>query len=374
MACLQTVFAVGVVLAVVSGSHAASRFNCTVGAAPPLPKNITQLHPAHVSVVMAMGDSITAAFAARATVLEARDISWSIGVGSADQLTLPYIMGHYTSNQVPHLAGMSTTAVLPNGIEHLPHGDYHEKTDNLNVAESEGAVHRNSLEEQWQLLQNQFKNYPDLPSRWKVLTLWMTANDVCDQCDHPMNTTDWTRRTDELLYNVSKSLNNVYVNLVSTLDLSNVARIQRSVEFCKLEHKLLNECGCIDRGNASKLAMLDQNVHALNHQLHVLAEKWQTNLAAQGRTDMAVVVQSYQEGIGASLDFRFLNDLDCFHPSAVGHEDLAIGLWNSMLCVKDRKNRCHESFTPDLPVTCPTTDSVFYTGPDVIPGPPPKGM
>ena len=50
---------------------------------------------------------------------------------------------------------------------------------------------------------------------------------------------------------------------------------------------------------------------------------------------------------------------------------LATGLWNSMLCVDGRENRCGEKFSKQLMATCPTADSVFYTGPDVIPGPPP---
>ena len=94
------------------------------------------------------------------------------------------------------------------------------------------------------------------------------------------------------------------------------------------------ECGCIDRGNATELANLDMNVHTMNDGLHGLAAKWRDTLAADGREDMAVVVQSFQEGIGATLDPSFLNKLDCFHPSTVAHEDLAIGL-----CVPPRARR-----------------------------------
>ena len=37
----------------------------------------------------------------------------------------------------------------------------------------------------------------------------------------------WAAGYDELLTNVTSKLKNVYVNLVSTLDLSHIARIQR---------------------------------------------------------------------------------------------------------------------------------------------------
>ena len=95
---------------------------------------------------MAIGDSITAAFAARSNVWEARDISWSIGEGSKDQVTLPYMLSQYSSK----VEGQSTKAVIPNNVRHLPDGDYHPDTDNLNVAESQASViNYDSLVQQW---------------------------------------------------------------------------------------------------------------------------------------------------------------------------------------------------------------------------------
>merc|ERR1719387_217218 len=106
------------------GAVGSSRFACkTDYPAPPRPKNnVSKLHPAHVDYVMALGDSITAAFAARSNLDEARDISWSIGVGTTDQLTLPRLISFYQGGNVPK--GASTKAVLPKNPFHLPHGDY----------------------------------------------------------------------------------------------------------------------------------------------------------------------------------------------------------------------------------------------------------
>jgi hypothetical protein len=150
---------------------AQSRFNCTDFRIPPFPKDISALHPGHVSIVMAMGDSITAAFAARDTLLEDRDLSWSIGIGYANQLTFPWLLSQYGVRATPAITveGMSTEAVLPNDIAHLPHNDYHPHTDHMNVAESEGSVGRGSMEEQWGFLLGQFPKYTDFKSRWKVI-------------------------------------------------------------------------------------------------------------------------------------------------------------------------------------------------------------
>ena len=129
---------------------------------------VRELHPAHVSLVMAMGDSITAAFAARSTLFEDRDMSWSIGTGSEKELTLPWLLGHYTNTSHP-LDGASTKAELPKDIRHLPKGDYHPKSDALNVAESMGTV--SSFDEEWGYLTTALGGYDDVDERWKVLTI-----------------------------------------------------------------------------------------------------------------------------------------------------------------------------------------------------------
>jgi hypothetical protein len=303
------------------------------------------------------GDSITAAFAARGFLNEDRDISWSAGQGLDSQVTLPYMLNQYKGPIRP-VQGVSTKAVLPNNITHLPHGDYHPATDHFNFAESSGAVHRNSLEEQWAYVLQHMNDFPNVQERWKVcavcksghihtrthththththtyththilalssisllkvFTLWMTANDVCGECNGPMDIVQWSARTQQLLLNITNTFKNIYVNLVGTLDLSNVARIQRSDLFCKIEHSVLKECGCIDRGNSSQLLQLDENVHKVNAELHRIAQKFTTMLQQQGRTDMAVVMQGFQEGVGKTLTRKFLSNLDCFHPSTTG--------------------------------------------------------
>ena len=310
-----------------------SRFNCTDLRVPPPTTNVSKLHPGHVGYVLAMGDSISAAFAARGTPFEDRDISWSIGVGSAEQLTFPFMLSQYGSRPV---RGQSTERRIPAKVWKLPDGDYHPRSDFLNVAESSGAVHRGSMVQQWEYIQEQVADtgkYPGFDEAWKVLTVWMTANDVCgagDSCKHAIDSKDlekWVNGTDALLRNVSMAFRNVYVNLISTLDLSSIHRLQQQKPYCKTLHTLIDECGCIDRGNQTELANLDMNVHTMNNALHGLAAKWHAELTnpTTGRADMAVVVQPFQEGIGPTLDGTFLNRMDCFHPSAYAHEDLAIG-------------------------------------------------
>ena len=80
----------------------------------------------------------------------------------------------------------------------LPHGDYHPKTDGLNVAESSGSVQRGSIDEQRAYLSKALNAYQDFDARWKVVTIFMTANDVCGECDGPVSdafVANWKNRT-----------------------------------------------------------------------------------------------------------------------------------------------------------------------------------
>jgi hypothetical protein len=243
-----------------------STFQCPRYEAPPRPSNdVRKVNPAHVDLTMAFGDSISAAFAARAGVQEDRDIAFSGGEGTKDQMTFPWLMSQYNYD----VEGMSTKRAFPMDFWHLPSGDYHSKTDHLNFAESSGSVFRGSLDEQWGLLQKTRGDYENFDSKWKVLTVWLFSNDVCGQCKADMNGTDemktWVGKYDEFFQNVTTTMSNTIVNIMIEPDLSYIHKAQQETTFCaELHDKWLRECGCIDRGTDEELSMLDHNVHVGN--------------------------------------------------------------------------------------------------------------
>merc|ERR1719253_618597 len=150
----------------------------------------------------------------------------------------------------------------------------------MNVAESNGAVKLGSMDEQWVYLVGNFKKYENFDTRWKVLTVWMLANDICNQCSGNVEDTamykTWVAGYEKLLTNVAGNLKNTYVNLVSTLDLSNVARLQKG-KTCAATSKLFEECWCVNNGSPTQLAMLDRNIHVMNTRLHKFAADWKVS-------------------------------------------------------------------------------------------------
>lgn len=60
----------------------------------------------------------------------------------------------------------------------------------------------------------------------KIITMWLTANDVCGECNGPMQLASYSKKTNQVLANIS-AWSNVYVSLMGTLDLSQVQRLQQ---------------------------------------------------------------------------------------------------------------------------------------------------
>lgn len=54
----------------------------------------------------------------------------------------------------------------------------------------------------------------------KIITLWMTANNVCAEleCNGPMQLASYSKKMNQVLANIS-AWSNVYVSLMGTLDL-----------------------------------------------------------------------------------------------------------------------------------------------------------
>ena len=172
---------------------------------------------------------------------------------------------------------------------------------------------------------------------------------------------------DKFLTNVTETLGNVYINLIGTFPLSNVSRVQRANLECAIEHRIIDECGCVDRGNATELALLDSNTVLMNTALEAAAATWNGRLRAAGRTDAAVVYHDYMTtSIGGELDRSYLSGLDCFHPSSKAHAALAVGLWDSMVCTGPRTATTLCGVPPTIhspKLLCPTSNSTLFLPP-----------
>jgi len=351
---------------------APASFACPfVRPAKELPSTIHELHPGHVSVVMAMGDSITAAFASHNVFLKSgvqnplelpkewRSVSFSGGEGTDDHQTLPYFLRHYNASLVGTSSGLL-------GMQD-PRTGYRSPDSNfLNAALCSAMSHNLMME--FYYLQRQSSRVPHFRDRWKILTIFIGANDLCythDPCDGKEATahTLAERFADNLravLSKVRDSFGRTLVNLVSIFNIASVHKLTHRHPYCFIVGRIVDECPCTQKPRPGESVVTDRQLNdlmnttiLLNNRIRDIAGEFD-----QRSSDFAVIAQVHVENQDVP-NIGFLSDLDCFHPSAIGQYTMGVLLWNSMF---EHHNRTPTPIDISVQPFCPTADSVFYTG------------
>jgi hypothetical protein len=154
------------------------------------PSDARHIRPIDVKAFLAMGDSITAAFAAKENIKldgirEFRGISWSIG-GDDGAYTLPNYFARVSGPPHSPPLGASLGDQIPLEavkIKGHPIRDWDPRVDQLNGAVSLAKVQ--DLDTQMDYLVAQAKKIKglDFGNDWKVLTLFIGANNLCISCE-----------------------------------------------------------------------------------------------------------------------------------------------------------------------------------------------
>jgi len=332
---------------------------------PPLPphspKNINDLRPNDIKVVMALGDSITAAFGlmgAKGEFNEYRGLSWCIG-GDENATTIPNFLLTY----VPEVVGASVGHHIVEdctGPNCLPF-QYHPKIDQFNAAQSGAMIMNLPLHEMDYLLEQVLRNpNVDVANDWKMLTILIGANDICKCCSTNASYTGPEAFEQDLvavLEKVRVTLPRTFVNLILGFNLSEVYNLGRKSIACELKQRLFSwECGCIFHKGANATRV---EVDAIAQQYNQRIFKIQDLYRSKNFTDFAVVAHPFMYRTNLdTFPLDFLSTLDCFHPSLFAHENLAVALWNSMLTPAAQKKT--QLTIGDKPI-CPTSNTLLYT-------------
>jgi len=302
--------------------------------------DVTKLKPGNIKVVMAMGDSITAAMSAKDTNIlllkEYRGIAYATG-GDAGVVTFPNILKQYTASGYP--IGPST------GI-----GKRTMATNGLNGAVS-GAINIDMRgQAEWLVTELKKNTKINLSKDWKVLTIWIGSNNICDVCnnDELNNAKDFYRHIMAALDYFYVNVPRLFVNLVANLDITQIYDISSGA--CGLLHP--QECPC----PSSKNAAVRDGVKTVIKQYVSTAYDIQANFTQRKNPEFAVVVQPFLVE-SPVYNRSFLSAADCFHPSAISHEAASVALWNSMITPLNNKAK---SWVPGQLPICPTADTIIY--------------
>eukprot|EP00009_Paramoeba_aestuarina_P000099 CAMPEP_0201507600 /NCGR_PEP_ID=MMETSP0161_2-20130828/1232_1 /ASSEMBLY_ACC=CAM_ASM_000251 /TAXON_ID=180227 /ORGANISM="Neoparamoeba aestuarina, Strain SoJaBio B1-5/56/2" /LENGTH=346 /DNA_ID=CAMNT_0047902021 /DNA_START=66 /DNA_END=1106 /DNA_ORIENTATION=- len=343
---LLVVFAVALVCSV-----SCLDLNCPDIPPPPPPAtDVNHLHPSDFKYMFAAGDSVTAGFAMHGKPEEYRKDVYSIGA-NPDANT----MFNYMKMFSPSVVGGSTENTWPTDVASPPEIWLTLQSDKtqLNGAISEAKVA--DVPPQVHYLAKQMKNYDnDWKNDWKLFTLFIGANDLCESCKNRSDETPeaYGQGVENVVEEIYKKIPRVAVQLVSLFNISQVWDINRKSPYCELVDKEADECSCLYDDQETRQTMDDNTVY-YNQQLASIAQTWQ----AKNLQNFTVVYQPcFENTILHSLEY--LSDLDCFHPSSLTDEMIANGLWNTMWTPAAQKSHGIE---PGVEPICPTSDTIFYT-------------
>mmetsp|Transcript_27016 Transcript_27016/g.67896 ORF Transcript_27016/g.67896 Transcript_27016/m.67896 type:complete len:357 (-) Transcript_27016:33-1103(-) len=311
------------------------------------PTNVRELYPSDIKAVMALGDSVTAGFAMHTYPVEERQDVYSIGA-NPNATTLFNFIRHYNPNVVG--GAVKYTLPLDAAVYHNPYDWLMLEQDRIHLNAGVSSAKAADVVDQIRYLTERLpKEGVDMQTDWKLLTLFIGANDLCVVCDgghtaqQPEN---WIQTVDSLLDQVHQSIPRVFVNLVGMVNITEVYRVDMGGWYCRLVRKDFDECPCLDHHGQAGRDTLSSSIVQYNQLMAQLAQKWQ----AKNLDDFYVAFQPYlTEAVFPGREV--LSDLDCFHPSAISDQYMAMGLWNSMFLPAALKPT---SINVNLTVQCPS--------------------
>lgn len=287
-----------------------------------IPSFVGAVRPSDIGIVMALGDSVTAGFGINGNCYEERGKSFSIG-GDKGALTFPNILKFYN----PDLKGMSSGE---HRVE-FKGGAYNPKIDRLNGAQSSATVY--DLHFQLEYLLNRInqmkKSGVDTDKQWKMITILIGGNDICRTCSDSRSSSaaEFSAALDLLVQNLHNALPRVIVNLVSLPQFQHVKSLGKHSFWCRFVHRAVSECSCLlSHGTKANIRKAGELIKAYNSEMKKIASKWQN----KGYQDFSVLYHPLNEE-SIINSFKAVSKFDCFHPSLVSHQSIAVALWNSLL-------------------------------------------
>ncbi|XP_053366028.1 phospholipase B1, membrane-associated [Clarias gariepinus] len=338
----------------------ATSFLCTdKSPSPSVPTSVHFLRPADIKVVAALGDSLTAGNGVGAgqnnllgVMTEYRGLSWSIG-GNADLssvTTLANILREFN----PSLAGFST-------------GTGKATTTQAFLNQAVAGAKSKDLPSQAQALIARMSSDSriDFQNDWKVITLFIGGNDLCEQCADPdfYSADNFARNIRDALDILQKQVPRVLVNLVELFNIVPLRQLHQDFSLLCPTWLVESICPCVvnpAEGSSDLQALIEIN------KAYQIATR---NLVDSGRykirSDFTVVLQPFFR----DMTFPVLPDgrpdrsffaADCFHLSQKSQGLMARALWNNMLESVNSKTTSVD-FNKGVTMKCPSKNNPYFS-------------
>ncbi|RCN44703.1 hypothetical protein ANCCAN_09278 [Ancylostoma caninum] len=322
------------------------RFDCAVPTTPSTPADVHHLAPWHVSVIGAIGDSLTAGRAAGAEyltdlVLDYRGLSFAMGAEknltrqaslfSANQLRIYLdIFSHFS----PLLKGKSSGTATSGNIS----------VAGFNLAVS-GAISEDLLGQAYALVKR-IKSHPgiDFDNNWKFVNVFIGSNDLCRICENTtrFNVEQFTNNVRESLVYLRENLPRAYVNLIPPFHVEVLLETQADNPFCVELQRIF--CPCLFKLTKEEYAVIKRSFDLSLSEF--LSAEYQTKIFAVGISSGFNVDKL--ASLGNVLNLAFVA-LDCFHFSQIAHDVVAKIIWRDLfLPIHTRAPVDLDQFQPQL--------------------------
>ncbi|XP_069008959.1 phospholipase B1, membrane-associated-like [Embiotoca jacksoni] len=321
------------------------------------PTSIHELRPGDIKVVAAVGDSLTAGNGVGAkadnlllVINEYRGLSWSIGGDEniTTVTTLPNILKEFN----PSLTGFSKGI----GKEDRPEAFLNQAVAGAKCGD---------MVQQVRILLDKMKNdsHIDFHNDWKVITMFIGGNDICDFCTDsvffsPRNVVGRIRQALDILH---KEVPRAVVNLVELLNIVALRELHKDKSLGCPTWLVSLICPCIlkPKEESSELQRVNDFNRAYQHAMRELIDSGRYDT----QDNFTVVLQPFfREVVLPRLEDgrpdRSYFTPDCFHLSQKAHTLMARALWNNMLEPLGNKTFTQD-FTADIELKCPSETNPF---------------
>jgi len=309
---------------------------------PPPSSSVYNLQLGNIKVIMSMGDSIsTGSSALDTSVISLREYrGLSFGQGAdIGRVTFPNVFKNFTATIIGASTGIGARTIATNG---------------LNGAVSGAKVQDMNEQARWLISALQNRVDVDPVNDWKVVTIWIGSNNLCALCN---NATDNSPAVYES--NLRSALTTLFqiprliVNLLPPLDVTDLAKFTNAGIGCSFVHPIACSCGTSSNANTRRTVQLAVKSYA--EVMYKLAGEFNS----PRYTDRTVVIQPTL--INTKIPERnYLSAADCFHPSALGQQNIAIAFWNNFITPVASKSL---EWIPGGGITCPLAGSLIPTCP-----------
>jgi phospholipase B1 len=358
MICFITL--VSLVIASPNSSESLSDFaisSCPALTAKAAATSVQDLRIDDITVIAAIGDSITAGYSA----IPKADVNGAIGLGDLREdrgksfstggdsgaESLGNFMAQFSSKVSGRSYGSRGLSIFM--------GHNNDK-DALNAGVVRAEVNDLSKQVDWVYSQMQNDKTVNIENDFKLMTLYVGANNICSSCITAVDPAQWANEIRSVLKKLEAKIPRLIVILPHLFKLSQVWDVTGDVAYCdkRRASPLTGECICAFLEGAdgvAKRAAMDKLSDQLNAELDKIREEY----VAKNSASFMVTVDPSVSGFSMKeFGLDYISNIDCFHPSQEAHAVFARALWNNLNLSFDQKSK---TIRPFIQSQCPTSDS-----------------